>query len=354
MTLPAEDALVAQFSSAFKTRRRDVLVGIGDDAAVIRTPDRTVLATDALVEGTDFHRDWGARRLGKKAISINVSDLAAMGAVSSHALITLGLPPDLSADWLDSFILGCHQAAQEYGIAIAGGDLSASPSVFASVAILGRLMAKDPLLRSGARPGDSIYVSGTLGAAAGGLHLLLQGYRIEDSGGLRLPGGKRSRTRNSESLARLIRHQLDPRPKPALASLLAEERLASAAIDVSDGLARDLHRLCRASGTGALIDQAALPTDSALVEIAPANRPPVQDLALFGGEDYGLLFTVPRRRADRVTALAPRFALRRIGVIEEGGGVRIVTAKGAEPLPDRGFDHFAPEAPPASLPRARA
>jgi thiamine-monophosphate kinase len=340
MTLPPEDQLVARLAAAFQTRRRDVLLGIGDDAAVIRTADRSVLATDVMVEGADFHRDWGARRIGKKCVSVNVSDLAAMGAIATHALISFGLPKDLPEEWLDGLIKGCHESAQQYGVAIVGGDLSASPVVFAGVTVVGQLAGKAALTRSGARPGDSIFVSTTLGAAAGGLQLLLKGFRLEDGGGLRVPGGKRARARNADSLARLIRHQLDPRPKPALATALGEERLASAAIDISDGLARDLHRLCRASGTGAAIDQSSLPVDSALSEISAWTSISPLDLALFGGEDYGLLFTVPKRKMDRVAALAPKYALRKIGVIEDSAEIRLIAPGGAHPLPDRGFDHF--------------
>ncbi|MFI5121032.1 MAG: thiamine-phosphate kinase [Thermoanaerobaculia bacterium] len=338
--LPPEDAIVQRLASAFATRRRDVKTGIGDDTAIVAAPSRLAVTTDVLLEDHDFRRDADPRRLGRKAVNVNLSDLAAMGAKPLWAVLAFGLPRKLRPDWLDALVSGVRAAAAEHGVAVVGGDLSASEKIFIAVTALGHAPAR-PLLRSGAEPGDALYVSGTLGAAAAGLRLLEAGYRLSAGKDVLDPKGRRVPASRALEKARLIRHQIDPRPQLELGAALAEGGLASAALDVSDGLVRDLYRICRASDVGATVEASLLPADSALSNLAGVLRLDPLSTALYGGEDFGLLFTVPRRKLAAVEALSGRFALRRIGLIDDGAGVRLVRDGRRSPLADAGFDHFA-------------
>ena len=337
--LPPEDAIVRRLAAVFATRRRDVKTGIGDDAAVVSGPERLAVTTDVLLEDHDFRKDADPRRLGRKAVNVNLSDLAAMGARPLWAVLALGLPKKTPPDWLDAVAAGIKEAAAEHGVAIVGGDLSASQKILLAVTALGSA-PETPLTRAGAEPGDALFVSGTLGAAAAGLRLLEKGYRLSADRGVLDPRGRRVSAPRAQEMARLIRHQTDPRPQLELGSILVAGSLASAAIDVSDGLARDLYRVCRASDVGATVDASLLPVDSALADVGrPVGLEPL-GAALFGGEDFGLLFTVPKRKLTEVESLAGRFALRRIGTIDDGAGVRLVRDGRRTPLPDAGFDHF--------------
>lgn len=338
--LPPENELLRSFERLFATRRRDVKVGVGDDAAVLAAPPALALCTDALVEGEDFTSGADPYLVGRKALNVNLSDLAAMGATPLHALLTLGLPRETPVAWLDGFLEGFRAAAREQAVAVVGGDLSAAKERFASVAVTGRVPEAGALRRAGGSPGDELWVSGTLGAAAAGLTLVLRGYRRDRGGRVTAPKGSRVSGPRRDEIARLLRHHLDPRPMVDLGRALAEGGIASAAIDLSDGLARDLHRLCRASGTGASVERECLPVDTGLATLPDLAADPL-DLALYGGEDYGLLFAVPPERARAMQKVAARFAVRRVGRLDATS--RVVLADGGvlAPLPDRGFDHFA-------------
>ncbi len=341
--LPPEDVLVERLQRLFATRRRDVLLGIGDDAAVVAGTGRLVATTDALVEGSDFRKDADPRRLGRKALSVNLSDLAAMGATPLWSLLALGLPRRTDPAWFDAFAGGFRDVAQENGVAVVGGDLSAAPAFFASVTVLGRAPGRGVLRRDGAGSGDLLYVSGTLGSAAAGFLLLEAGYRLRPDKSVRCPGRKRLAEGRAAEVARLIRHHVDPRPKLDLGRLLAEGGVASAAIDLSDGLSRDLHRLCRASGLSATLEIDSLPVDTGIRELGGLVRLDALRLALYGGEDYGLLFTVPRRKRPLADRLAARFPIRAIGSLHdrgEPGSVLLRSAGGERVLPDAGWDHF--------------
>jgi len=341
--LPAEDVLVGKLQALFATRRRDVLVGIGDDAAVVAGTGRLVATTDVIVEGQDFRVDADPRRLGRKAMNVNLSDLAAMGASPLWALLALGLPRRTDPAWLDAFAEGVREAAQEHGVAVVGGDLTASAHFFAAVTALGRAPVKRALRRDGARAGDTLFVSGTLGSAAAGFLLLEAGYRLTADKTIRAPGRKRIVPPRSKEIARLIRHQIDPRPMLELGRVLAKEGAVSAAIDLSDGLSRDLHRLCRASGVSATVDLSRLPVDTGLKDLRTLVRLDPLRLALFGGEDYGLLFTVPRRKLALAERLSARFPIRPIGAVDdrhEPGTAWLRTPGGERRLPDAGWDHF--------------
>ena len=344
--LPSEDILVEHLKALFATRRRDVILGVGDDAAIVGIGDPLAIAADVLVEDADFRKGADPRRLGRKTLNVNLSDLAAMGAAPLYAVLVVGLPRWVDRPYFDAFAGGVREAAAEHGVAVVGGDLSASPVLFASITVLGRPSRNGALTRTGASPGDALYVSGTLGAADAGLRLLEAGYSLSDDKKVRAPKGRRATGERAAEIARLIRHQSDPRPMVELGQTLAASSLASSAMDVSDGLVKDLFRLCRASRVSAALDAALLPVDSALRDLSGLIGLDPLEAALYGGEDFGLLFTVPRRRLMAVEGLAGRFALRRIGtIVPPGEGARTVVTLSRDgrvsALADAGFDHFA-------------
>ncbi len=316
-----ERAVIARIRKAFGEARPDILLGIGDDAALVRGPERLLLTTDILVEDEDFVlADHPPRQLGRKALNVNLSDIAAMGGRPLHALVALAMPGDIEEAWLRQFIAGVRSAAREAGVALVGGDLSQAGKVMIAVTVTGE--ARRPVKRGGARPGDAIYVSGTLGDAAGGLRLIAK-------------GGSRGVAR---AVRPLVEAFLDPAPRLKLGALLAGRGLASAMIDLSDGLSVDLAHICDESGVGAEIEAARVPVSEALECFA---RDPL-DLALNGGEDFQLLFTVRPARRAAVEALAKRHGLTRVGTIVAGRRVSLVGPDGKKkPLRARGFEHFS-------------
>lgn len=316
-----ERAVIARIRRAFGEKRADILLGIGDDAALVRGPERLLLTTDILVEDEDFLlADHPPRRLGRKALNVNLSDIAAMGGRPLHALVALAMPGDIEAAWLRQFVEGIRSAAREAGVALVGGDLSQSGKVMIAVTVTGE--ARLPVRRGGARPGDAIYVSGTLGDAAGGLRLIEK-------------GGSRGVARPVRPLVDAF---LDPVPRLKLGAALAGGQLASAMIDLSDGLSVDLAHICEESGVGAEVEAERIPISAALKHFA---RDPL-DMALNGGEDFELLFTVRPARRAAVEALARRHGLTRIGTVMPGRRIYLVAPGGRKrPLRPGGFEHFA-------------
>lgn len=316
-----ERRVISRIRRAFGGKRADILLGIGDDAALVRGPERLLLTTDILVEDEDFRRlDHPPRLLGRKALNVNLSDIAAMGGRPLHALVGLALPGDTEETWLRQFMAGLHSAAAPAGVALVGGDLSQSDKIMIAVTVTGE--ARFPVRRSGARPGDAIFVSGTLGDAAGGLRLL-------EKGGIRGV---------AKPVQPLVRAFLDPEPRLKLGALLARRKLASAMIDLSDGLSVDLKHICEESGTGAEVEAARIPVSPALARFA---RDPL-DMALNGGEDFELLFTVRPGNLAAVEALARTYPISRIGVVTSGRAIRlIVGGRKKVPLRPQGFEHFS-------------
>ncbi|HSA97033.1 MAG TPA: thiamine-phosphate kinase [Acidobacteriota bacterium] len=315
-----ERRVISRIRRAYGGRKSGVVVGIGDDAAWVRTPARLLLTTDVLVEDEDFRRDsHPARLLGRKALNVNLSDIAAMGGRPLHALVAMALPADLDESWLRRFMAGFRSAAEEAGVALVGGDLSEAEKIMIAVTVTGE--AKSPVLRSGARPDDLIYVSGTLGDAAGGLRLLEQ-------------GGLRGVVK---SVRPLLDAFLDPAPRLELGARLARRKLASAMIDISDGLSVDLAHICEESRVGAEVEEACVPISPALEHMA---RDPLA-MALNGGEDFELLFTVRPKDVGAVERLRRRFRLSRIGRITAGRRLVLVAPdKKRRPLRAKGFEHF--------------
>ena len=304
-------------------------VDTGDDTAAWKTGVATELfTTDTVVEGVHFTRattPW--LDLGWKCIASNVSDIAAMGGLPLYALITLGLPPDTELDDIKLLYQGMLQICNKYGVAIVGGDMVRSPVVFITVSLTG-LHSGQPMLRSGARVGDQVGVTGYLGGSGGGLQLMLEEERVSS-----LP------LFISVDAGDYLRwcHR---RPEPAVADgrILASAGVA-AAMDVSDGLAGDLGKLCRASGLAARIDAGRIPVHPLLKEAFPDRY---LDLALYGGEDYLLLFTAPPELMEQVLPKLSQAAAV-VGEITEGepGRVSIVDESGAERAAGPGgWDHF--------------
>ena len=304
------------------TVRDDVLLGVGDDAALLMPPPGRALvaATDTLVEGRHFLAGTPAASIGHNALAVNLSDLASMGADPAWALLSLSLP-DADERWLDGFARGLHALASLHGVALVGGDTVSGPRVV-TVAALGFVAPDAALRRDGARPGDVVFVSGTPGVAAAGLDLL------------------RERRAGFDSDDARVRRFLAAEPRLALGRALRGH--ARAAMDVSDGLLGDLGKLAEASGVGVVLDLERLPVAPALA--ANYGRERCERYVLEGGDDYELLFTLPAEAAD---ALAPLLAaaagcgLHRIGEVVPGRGIRGRRGAGEVALTGRGHDHFA-------------
>lgn len=320
--LPSEGRVPG--SAAF---RQGLRLGIGDDAAVLHPNRNTnwVLSCDAFLEGVHFlPATYPADSAGYKSLARATSDLAAMGASPRFFFLTLALPPARTSRWFDSFLQGMARAARQLGIRLAGGDTTSFPLVAISITVVGETRPGETVTRAGARPGDLIYVSGALGRAQLGLELMRRGM------------GSSARYRD------LLQPHLYPKIRIELGAWLARHRIASAMMDISDGLSTDLGRLCEASRAGARLFETHIPR----VQI-PTIRGPVQkkldplQMALHGGEDYELLFTVPPHKKSLLRK-APGFKeLAEIGEMTAGRRLVLVSASGrASPLQPRGWDPF--------------
>ncbi len=315
--MPGEFSLIDRFFARLTPPRDDVRLGIGDDAALLAMPAGRdlVLATDTLVAGVHFPEGTAAEAIGHKALAVNLSDLAAMGAEPAWATLALTLPA-ADEDWLAGFAAGFGELAARHGVALVGGDTTRGPRVI-TVTVAGRVPPGEALTRAGARPGDGIWVTGSLGDAGLALVLLQSG----------------------EPVPEVLRRRLD-RPEPRLAAGRALRGLATATIDVSDGLVADLGHVLDRSGVGARLEVAAVPRSAALREAADGAA--ASRLALAAGDDYELCFTLPpaaeAEMAGRLAAID--CPVTRIGSIEARPGLRLIAADGTELPPPGGFDHF--------------
>jgi thiamine-monophosphate kinase len=328
-----------------------VVVGVGDDGAVVETSPLTVVTTDSLVEGVHFERDWVVPRLlGRKVLSVNLSDVAAMAGVARHAVVSLCLPGQTTLGFVDGLYDGLLERAAETGVNVVGGNLARTEGpVVVSLTLLGQVARA--VGRGGARPGDRAVVTGSLGAAAAGVRLLAQGARLDDEGELRSTGVW------TESSAPALRHclraQLDPRPPLSFARALAEVELVHAAIDLSDGLSSDLRRICEASGVEATIDPFAVPIDAHVASLERARGGDALDTALNGGEDYQLLLAVAGDRMDELRDLAVIWdlPLAVVGEFAEGEArVYLRAGPSRSELAASGHDHFVAGVPAAARP----
>ena len=326
--LPDERTLIRHLRRRLPPAPAALRVGPGDDAAIV-IPERgafQVLTTDALVEGIHFDRRWSSLAdVGFKALAVNLSDLAAMGAAPSLALLSLVLPLQTTLGDVDALLDGFLELAGREGVTLAGGNLARSPGpLMVDVSAVGYVRPRRILTRSGGRPGDALYVTGTIGAAAAGLAALQAGRGQEPS------------------LGDCVRRHRRPEPRTRIGTLLGRNRAASACMDLSDGLADAVSQLAEASGTGAVIDAAAVPIDpDALVWSEAEGRDAVAD-AVTGGDDFELLFAVPRKFRGRLRGVQREtrgVSLTRIGELTADPDVRLVRDGRGQPMP-RGFSHF--------------
>ena len=308
---------------------RGVRLGIGDDAAWIENPSGSSLVTaDLLIEGVHFDLKWTSLfDLGFKSLAVNLSDIAAMGGMPAYAILSLGIPANLDSKDVEEFYRGINALAQPSGVSVVGGDTNTAKSLIISVCIIAH-PPRHPLRRSAASAGNDIYVTGTLGDSALGLKLLQR-------------GGAALKKRAAVKL--LARHHR-PVPRLAAGALLARERLATAMIDVSDGLVQDLGHICRASGTGAVVYNDRLPLSAGYRALAGKDG---THHALMGGEDYELLFCARRSNRTRIQKLSERIRMpiTLIGTCVAGQGVIILDEIG-KAISSRalgGHDHFKNE-----------
>ncbi|MFZ5435461.1 MAG: thiamine-phosphate kinase [Bacillota bacterium] len=324
-----EFGLINHLTREMRSYDASVVLGIGDDAAAFKVSgDRFILITcDMLIEGRHFLLDKiKPSDLGRKALAVNLSDIAAVGGVPRHAVVSAGWPDYVDVGYAEQVYAGIREIAGSFGVNILGGDTVRAPQLVLDITVIGE-SARPPVTRSGARPGDVIAVTGRVGASAAGLDLLLAGHR-----GL-LPEAVRDR---------LIAAHVRPVPRVREAAVLAEAG-ARAMIDISDGLASEVNHICNESGTGAVIYADRLPVDDDTRLAAEEMKQDWLRWALFGGEDYELVVALPKAQVPAAQA-----ALRRmctdfsvIGeVTERKHGVNIVLREGAVPLNSGGYDHF--------------
>jgi thiamine-monophosphate kinase len=312
----------------------DLLKGIGDDCAVFAASGAeslTLVTTDTLVEGVHFDLSWHPPvLLGHKAVAVNVSDIAAMGGTPRFALLSLAAPAAIGAELLEPFMQGFMAGLARYRVTLIGGDtVRSDQGLVLSVTILGEVGRQQVVYRSGAHPGDQIWVSGFLGQAAAGLEICRQG-----AAGVR------------EAYPELVQAHLEPLPEVALGPALAGTGLVTAMIDMSDGLASDLAHICEESGVGALVDAEALPVSEATREAARLFGLDPLRWAIAGGEDYRLLFTAPAAVSRQIEALARHSVggrLVRVGEIVAGQGVILRSAGRESTIGFQGYDHFGGE-----------
>lgn len=305
-----------------------VLVGPGDDAAVVE-PERgtvDVLTTDALVEGIHFDRRFTPPdAIGFRALAVNLSDLAAMGARPRAALLSLALPDALPLTDLDAIVDGLLALAARHGVALVGGNVTRSTGpLVINVTATGAVRRRHVLTRAGARPGDGVYVTGTIGDAALGLRLLQSAAELEGP------------------LAQAAARYLRPEPRVRVGQLLARNRVATSCLDLSDGLADAVRQVAAASGVGILLDAASIPIHAAVRQWHAGNGSDALEAALTGGDDYELLFTARPRTARRLKTVRSQLSdlpITRIGVVTPERQILLAEAGTTRQLPS-GFEHF--------------
>ena len=311
---------------------RRIVVPIGDDVAAFRpAPGKVQLATcDVQVEGRHFdRRRISAQELGRRSAAINLSDIAAMGGRPTFALVSLALPETTPLDWVDHLYLGINEELGRFEAAVVGGNVSGSRrETVIDLTLLGEVEEERVLTRRGARPGDAVLVTGSLGASLIGRLALEQGL-----------------DRRDDAIGRVVQRHVTPTPRVHEGQAIAETRLATAMIDVSDGLAGDLGHVCERSGVGVEVVAAQVPVDDATLKVAALLGEDALEAALHGGEDYELLVTCPQAQSAALARLIGErtsTAVTEIGrVVVEPGMTLVLTDGGRRPLEPRGWDHFA-------------
>lgn len=327
-----EFGLIKRLAEMLPCKGDPVVVGIGDDVAVLRPSNNYFLATcDIQVEGIHFYRERiSPRQLGRKVVAINLSDIAAMGGIPSYILVSLGLPEDTEVKYVDSLYEGIQEEASRFGVAIVGGNVSGSTGgLIIDIFLIGEVEPEHLVLRSGARPGDRIMVTGELGASAAALNLI-------QNPNLDIPKSLADEAKKAH---------FTPTPRIPEGRVIALSKVANSMIDLSDGLGSDLNRICEASRVGAIIHAEHLPISQAAISVARFIGKDPLDMAIYGGEDYELLFTAP---PDEVEALVLKLyketgtSVVSIGEITPNMDERKIVYKNGRvaPLKAIGWNHF--------------
>jgi len=319
-----EFALIRALVAKLPPPGADVQVPIGDDCAVVEASGRLAVTTDAVVEGVHFRRDtMSPAQVGYRAMAAAVSDIAAMGGEPAFVTVALAVPPSWPQDDVVAIYDGVAEAAAAFGASVVGGDVVSTPGpLWLSITAVGRV--ERPVTRAGARPGDVLFVTGSLGGSAAGLDILL---------------GRRG----GSAVARAVLVERHRRPTPRLAFGREAARLGATALDdISDGLASELHEIAEASGVRLVLEGDRIPIQPEVVEYARAVGKDPLEYALFGGEDYELVGTAPRDVFARLLAVAPvvRTPVTAIGRVEEGDGVVMRRAGKLSEVARRGYNHF--------------
>ena len=323
-----EHALLARLLARLPRPSASVLVGPGDDAAVLALArnERLVVTTDAVVEGVHFSRAYSSPAdIGHRALAVNLSDLAAMAATPRWALLSLVLPGSMRVTDVEGLVDGLAALAKRQGVSVAGGNITRTDGpLVVDVTAGGEAAPRKWLTRSGARVGDEIYVSGSLGGAAAGLEMLKSGSRVEDSGCV-------------------ARHRR-PEPRVRLGVAMGRARAARAAMDLSDGLADAVHQVAAASHVGVRLEAALLPIDACARDWWNQRGADAVTAAIAGGDDYELLFAVPAKGAGRLRSVTRQVAdpvLTKVGVFTKHAHERVLIRDGNEDALPEGFEHFA-------------
>ncbi len=327
-----EFGLIERIKARLTSLDTDPIEAIGDDVAIIRTDsDEYLLATcDIQLEGVHFRREFiTPHQLGQRAVAVNVSDIAAMGGVPTHLLVSLGLPSEIEVDYIDQLYCGMEREAKRSGAAIVGGNITRSPQLMIDIFLLGKVKHDLLITRSGAQQGDLLLVTGDLGKGAAGLRLL----------------DRQATDRDKMIDAQLRTAHLTPIPRLPESRIIASLQTATAMIDLSDGLASDLGHICRASEVGAVIWAESLPISTATRRAATATGCDPLHLALYGGEDYELLFSAPQEMvaALRQAVIAETgTSVTVVGkIVSSTEGIKVAIANKLYPLLAQGWDHLA-------------
>jgi len=296
-----------------KSKKKDVLIGIGDDAAVVKTKKGLeILTTDCLVEGDHFKKDWFTpQQIGMKAIEINVSDVAAMGGIPKYVLVSLCLPEDIDVDFVEDMYKGMWKTCGKYNIEIIGGNMTHSKQIIISITLTGEVSKKNLLLRSGAKIGDYIFISGPIGNGRAGLRVFQE---------------------NLEDFNQVKKKYLEPRARLDFALKIAP--YVNSMIDISDGLAPEIKHICDESKCGAIIYKEKIPVKDEVREIAKILKENEYDYALFGGEDFELVYTVPKNNIKKIEGYI-------IGEIKKDKTIKLKSHGEEKVIKEKGYDHFS-------------
>jgi thiamine-monophosphate kinase len=295
-----------------KSKNKDVLVDIGDDAAVIKAKGLEVLTTDTLVEGDHFRKEWfSPEQIGKKAIEINVSDVAAMGGTPKYVLVSLALPSNIDVSFVKRIYLGMWKSCKKYKLDIIGGNMTHCDTIVISITLIGNVLKQNLTLRSQAKPNDLIYVSGSLGFGRAGLRLFQE---------------------KIDGFDKIKERYLEPKAQLEYAEKIRSS--VNSMIDISDGLAPEIRHICEQSNCGAIVYKDKIPIGKEVKKIAKKLNEDEYDYALYGGEDFQLLFTVSKKNASKTNGIL-------IGRITKSKEIKLLTDKKEIILNKKGYDHFS-------------